>query len=118
MPYTSEGNPMVLYKWALTSVDSPGQQQPTDVRPYMARLHACARLLTCKSLDELGENTMPRISIESDFCIVSVPKNQFGSSTKEILLEIMHTVLLAPNVNRYFESNYNMCQLFFVSLEQ
>ena len=52
MPYNSEGSPMVLYKWALTSVDSPGEQQPTDVRPYMARRHACTRLLTCKLLDK------------------------------------------------------------------
>ena len=100
--YKRDGNPMVFHKCTLTSVASPGYEQPTEAKAYMARRDAFTRLSIWASHDMLDVNIVPRISNISAFFILCPPRFQDGYLMKGFLLDIIQCVLLIPKLKRHF----------------
>ena len=101
-PYKSEGKPIDLYRYTLTSVDKPGYEHPIAVRLYMAHRHACMRLPARRLLDILDEKIVPSISTDSEMLILCDPKYHKGLYIKSNLPDTIHWVFLIPNTKRHF----------------
>ena len=100
--YKRDGNQMVFYKCTLTSVDSPGYEQLTEAKAYMARRDAFTCLSIWAPHDMLDVNTVPMISKVSVFFSLCPPRFQGGYLMKGDLSDIIQCVLLIPKLKRNF----------------